>query len=128
LRFCFSDDEGSEEDEDELGQEEEDDDDEDYHEAEEEQENEPPPTVPSQQQNGFQFGISKPEAVSGLSNMMAKFDFNFGLQPTTEVNHEHQTKANQWSTLNNLDKVKEYLKVNELVQKLNQLRIVSSFF
>jgi len=88
LKFYFSDDEGSDEDEDELDDDDDDeeDNDEDYHEAEEEQ----------QQQNGFQFGTStsissKPEVVSGLSSMMAKFDFNvnssfnFGLQSTTEV-------------------------------------------
>ncbi len=78
------------------------DNDEDYHEVEEEQqqpqeENESPSilfgTNLNQQQNGFQFGVStsKPETVSGLSSMMAKFDFNvnspfnFGSQPTIEV-------------------------------------------
>ena len=90
MRFYFSHDEGSEDDEeeneDELGEEEdeEEEDDEDYHEAEEEQESESTP-VPNQQPNGFQFGIPKPEVVSGLSNLMAKFDFNFGSQSTTEV-------------------------------------------
>ncbi len=96
--FYFSDDEGSDEDEDEDNDE---DYHEDYHEVEEEQQqqqNESPSKVFSnnynQQKNGFQFGTStsissKPEAISGLSNMMAKFDFNinssfnFGLQSTT---------------------------------------------
>jgi len=100
--FVHSDDEGSDEDEDEDVNENESDNDEDYHEVEEEQqqpqeENESPSiffgTNLNQQQNGFQFGVStsKPETVSGLSSMMAKFDFNvnspfnFGSQPTIEV-------------------------------------------
>ncbi len=76
MRFYFSDDEGSEDDEDELDdEEEEEDNDEDYHEVEEEHE-----------QNGFPISISsKPEAVNGLSNMIAKFDLNFGTQPTFDV-------------------------------------------
>jgi hypothetical protein len=99
LKFNSSDDEGSDEEEDENENEldEDEDDDEDYHEAEEEQqqqkENEFSFGIDSNQQsNGFQFG--KPEALSGLSNMMAKFDFNvsspfnFVSQPTTtEVIH-----------------------------------------
>jgi type I restriction-modification system DNA methylase subunit len=99
-----SDDEGSDEEEEEEEEEEDEyDDDEEYQEAEEEQqqeESESPSfffgTNSTQQKNAFQFGpptptSSKAETVSGLSNMMAKFDFNvnspfnFGLQPPTEV-------------------------------------------
>lgn len=118
MRFCSSDDEGSEEDEEEEehdeqldDEEEQEEDDDDYHEVEEEQE-----------ENGFAKNTpSKPEVVSGLSNMMAKFDFNvnspfnFGSPSTTET----QTKTNRWSTLQNLDKMKEHLKVipNDSIRK-----------
>jgi hypothetical protein len=108
--FCNSDDEGSDEEEDDGNEEEvEEDDDEDYHEAEgeeEEQEDESPSfffgTNSTEQQNGFQFGVpsSNPETVSGLSSMIAKFDFNtsssfnFGVQSTTEVFYIYFLKNN----------------------------------
>ncbi|CAF3304351.1 unnamed protein product [Rotaria socialis] len=130
-QMAFSDDEGSDEEEEEQDDGNESDDeedvegenDEDYQEAEEEQdENESPSfffgTNPIQQTTGFQFGgsptiPSKPETVNGLSNMIAKFDFNvsssfsFGLQPTTD------TKDNKLSIYNSIDKVKEHLKNDE---------------
>lgn len=121
MRFCSSDDEGSEDEEEEGGDDEQDeqlddeeqeDDDDDYHEVEEEQqENE---IHSHSKQNGFPKNISsKPEVVSGLSNMMAKFDFNvnspfnFGSPSSTDT----QSKTNRWPTLQNLDKMKEHLKV-----------------
>ncbi|CAF3758902.1 unnamed protein product [Adineta steineri] len=136
-QMAFSDDEGSdeeeveeeeEEDEDvdeddeyDIEQEEEEEDDEDYQEAEEEHQGNESTSFTfgtKQQQNGFQFGApqstsSKVEAVNGLSNMIAKFDFNvnssfnFGSQSTTEI------KDNKWTTLTTLDKVKEHLKNDE---------------
>lgn len=94
--FAYSDDEGSEdeEDDDEDEEEEEEEDDDDYHEVEEENEISSNVSLNNskQQSNGFQFGATpKPEIVSGLSNMMSKFDFNvnssfnFNSPSTTEV-------------------------------------------
>ena len=95
-----------------MDEEEEQEDDDDYHEVEEEQEENE--INSHSDQNGFLKNVSsKPEVVSGLSNMMAKFDFNvnspfnFGSPSTTET----QTQTNRWSTLQNLDKMKEHLKV-----------------
>ncbi len=42
-------------------------------------------TNSNQQPNDFQFGISKPEAINGLSNMMSKFDFNVSSSSTIEM-------------------------------------------
>ncbi|CAF0781756.1 unnamed protein product [Adineta ricciae] len=121
-QMAFSDDEGSDEEEEEEEndyddeQEIDEDDDEEYQEAEEEQPEETP-AFSTKQTNGFHFAASSstnpPEGVSGLSNMMAKFDFsvnstfNFGSQSTTEA------KDNKLSTLISIDKVKEYLKNDE---------------
>ncbi|UJR36401.1 hypothetical protein I4U23_029124 [Adineta vaga] len=131
-QMAFSDDEGSDEEEEdndddydndqEDEEEEEAEDDEEYQEAEEEHleedEKETPSFVvntnPMKQTNGFHFANSsstKPsEAVSGLSNMMSKFDFNvnstfnFGSSSTTEI------KDGKWTTFNSIDKLEEHLK------------------
>ena len=131
-----------------MSEEEEDGDDEDYHETEEEQENESPATIfganSNQQSNAFQFGIqksvpSKSEAVSDLSNMMPRFDFNvsspfhFGSPTITEVIYQKsphktsisfQNKTNKWLRLNNLDKVKEHLKVTEIIDRTKQCGMI----
>ena len=104
--FCISDDEGSdeeeqddedndddnEEEEEEEEEEYESNDDEDYQKVQEENKSSSS-TINADKQNGFHFdpSTSNPETVSGLSSMMAKFDFNvnspfnFGITSTTEV-------------------------------------------